>query len=164
MSRARRYLVDLATSGRLDLGRDELRSLETRVNAIASTDRRYGLLIGLGVLGMIAMGWGLGLTLMWVGRIAGLPKGVGIAAAGVLTPALLIPGWFLVFTPLLRGAVRRALRELGHDVCATCGYTLAGLPERDGVRVPCPECGRKAQPPLGELDAPRPDAEDRSGA
>lgn len=150
VSRARRYLVDLATGGRLDLGRDELRSLETRVNAIASTDKRYGLLTGLGVLCMIAMGWVLGYGLVWLGGLIGLPTAAAIVAAGVLTPALLIPCWFFFFTPLLRGAVRRALRELGHDVCASCGYALAGLPERDGVRAPCPECGRTAQPPLGE--------------
>lgn len=150
MSRTRRYLFELATNGRLDLDRDELRSLETRVNDIASTDKRYGLMVGLGVLCMIALGWIVGLTLMWLGRLVGLPKGVEIAAAGLLTPALLIPCWFFIFTPLLRGAMRRALRELGHDVCASCGYVLAGLPVLDGVRAPCPECGRRDQPPLGE--------------
>lgn len=34
--------------------------------------------------------------------------------------------------------VRRAMRELGYDVCVNCGYRLQGLPE---TTTQCPECG-----------------------
>ncbi|UYV13622.1 MAG: hypothetical protein NCW75_04895 [Phycisphaera sp.] len=152
MSLSRRYLVDLATSRRIDLGKDDLRALEERVNGIVSHDTRLKAYTAIGVASIIAGGWALGLSLMWVGRTAGLPRPASITAAGILTPLLLIGGWFVLFTPLLRGAVRRALRDLGHDVCASCGYVLEGLPRKVGQAV-CPECGRRTQPPLGATAA-----------
>lgn len=40
-------------------------------------------------------------------------------------------------------AHREALREMGYDVCALCGYWLRGLPP-DASR--CPECGAPHEP------------------
>ncbi|MEO1009437.1 MAG: hypothetical protein AAFX79_12820 [Planctomycetota bacterium] len=145
MSWSHRSLIDAATSRRLDLDAAELEALEEGVNRETSADRRLSRLMLVGILATIAGGITAGSGIRWALASMGLPRGAAIAIAGVATPALFIAAWFVVFPPLQRGAVRRALRRLGYDVCAGCGYALEGLP----ADATCPECGRRSQPPLG---------------
>jgi hypothetical protein len=76
-----------------------------------------------------------------------LPYMVGCTAICVIVWPLSA----LVYGHAYVRAVRRAMRDLGHEVCIGCGYRLDGLP----IAVArCPECGRDRAPP----PPPPPDA------
>lgn len=55
---------------------------------------------------------------------------------GALTTLIALALWS--FRMIYIRPVRRAMRDLGYDVCIPCGYWLKGL--ADDVRK-CPECG-----------------------
>lgn len=56
----------------------------------------------------------------------------------VVTTAVIIVCGLWSFRMIYTRPVRRAMRDLGYDVCVHCGYWLRGLDE-DVKR--CPECG-----------------------
>lgn len=56
-----------------------------------------------------------------------------------------------IYRYLYRRPVRAALRELGHNICPECGYSLDGLGEES---VRCPECGSEVRTPAGLAEIP----------
>ncbi|MDY7109076.1 MAG: hypothetical protein SYC29_10625 [Planctomycetota bacterium] len=57
---------------------------------------------------------------------------------------LLVPFWALLLVGwAIRPGVKAALRTMGYEICAKCGYWLRELPD-DERR--CPECGAERQP------------------
>jgi hypothetical protein len=49
----------------------------------------------------------------------------------------------IAYRSLYRRPMYRAMRDLGYDLCLSCGYRLQGL---DGAIVRCPECGEPRTP------------------
>ncbi len=68
-------------------------------------------------------------------------------AAFLSTLVILVAGVCLIAAWLYRfiyvRPVRRAMRDLGYDVCVGCGYRLIGL--TDDIQR-CPECGHAREP------------------
>jgi hypothetical protein len=69
----------------------------------------------------------VGLPEFWAGAL-------GVGPALLLHVGLML----LIFSLVYVRPMRRALREMGYDVCVRCGYWLRGL---DNTVVQCPECG-----------------------
>jgi hypothetical protein len=107
------------------------------------------------VLGWIAFGLGHGPL-----KALLAPLGVAQAwlASAVIWCALvsIIAAWFYRF--LYAGPVRRAMREMGHDICIGCGYRLIGLPPSIDR---CPECGEQREPMAPPSEPNREDARPR---
>lgn len=87
-----------------------------------------------------AASWLLGKFMLMAGAkdIAGLPR-----LAIVLVVAIPVMGFIwmmfaLVNRKLLQRSMRRAMRDLGYNLCPACGYWLRGLAADTGH---CPECG-----------------------
>jgi len=74
------------------------------------------------------------MTYQWIGGQN--PWAMSAACFAGLLCAWLAVSWLARCT--WKPAVAIALREMGHDVCGSCGYWLRGL--SDDVRQ-CPECG-----------------------
>ncbi|UCD76602.1 MAG: hypothetical protein JSV91_06690 [Phycisphaerales bacterium] len=76
-----------------------------------------------------------------------LPEGWAKCSAAALALLGFTIGYALLLAALYVGPMRRALREMGYEVCVRCGYWLRGLGDADDR---CPECGskRQAMPPL----------------
>lgn len=96
----------------------------------------------------------LAFVVFWMVLMVFFPKwlkSLGLAS----TPAALI-NWFLVYPLMFVGFyyifyhfrlmkhVYHELRQLGHDICPRCGYTLITLPTSEPK---CPECGTARTPP-----------------
>jgi hypothetical protein len=76
-----------------------------------------------------------GLLVSW-----GVPFG---AILGIAIPCLVVilgSAWLYRF--IYRTPVRRAMRELGYDICIGCGYRLEGLGNEHSI---CPECGTERE-------------------
>lgn len=56
---------------------------------------------------------------------------LGACAFSCFLYTRLVWGWY-------RRPTRKALRDLGYDICVTCGYWLRELPDETPL---CPECG-----------------------
>jgi hypothetical protein len=50
-----------------------------------------------------------------------------------------------IYSSLYGRACRRAMRDLGYEICVDCGYSMRGLDST--MSSTCPECGRR-QPPM----------------
>lgn len=122
----------------LPLTAEQRRQVMVRASVLAA--RRRGLRLKLALMAIALLGGGIGggVPLMWwLARM--LPFDPVAAVAGYL---LLASGCGLVFARTVwswyAAPTRQAVRELGYEVCLSCGYWLRGL--RDGVKQ-CPECG-----------------------
>jgi hypothetical protein len=77
-------------------------------------------------------------------HIAGMLAGIGmgtltswsLSKALIIAPLMMLALWS--FRMIYTRPVRRAMRDLGYDVCINCGYWLRGLGEGT---MRCPECG-----------------------
>lgn len=121
----------------LPLSQEERRDVGRRAYLHARSDRRFMLKLALATLVLPAAVAGLGYILVtWLEgffpiRFAA-PIGVlGACAICIFLFARLVWAWKTRF-------MRMAIRDLGYDVCARCGYWLRELGE-DVKR--CPECG-----------------------
>ena len=64
----------------------------------------------------------------------------------VVQPLTLIVLFYLYFHCILMKYVYQELRDLGHDICLSCGYTLIDLSDSESK---CPECGTPRTKPIG---------------
>lgn len=84
----------------------------------------------------------------WILIVVGLPICMRHLSTGtwhlmLVYPIVIAATWLTaawVGRVTWRPRVTRALREMGYDVCAECGYRLEGLGGAAGA-VRCPECG-----------------------
>jgi hypothetical protein len=148
------FLVRWCIPHGLELSRREFYALETRVmfkEGQPVRERRTLVLISTTAAALV-------LTLLAILVLAAAPTGGNAVPLIVAMVAVsLIP--LLVTIPLTRRLylrqVRRALREMGYDVCVECGYWLRGLERRDDDVAPddprCPECGAE-RPALGTAE------------
>ncbi|MEO0483761.1 MAG: hypothetical protein AAF138_09055 [Planctomycetota bacterium] len=118
-------------------------------------NQRQAVLITVGSIVGAAAWFGL-LDEIVFGLLPSMPKPIS-AAVAFGPPALLFvfAAWLQWASPNVVRERRRRLRELGHDLCAHCGYDLAG---RDANAGECPECGRN----LSEMP-PAPDTDREAG-
>lgn len=85
----------------------------------------------------------------------GLADRTGPFVIGAIAVSLVV--WVLsafVYGWIYVRAVRRAMRDFGHDICVGCGYRLDGLPPDAAL---CPECGAQRPPPITARDRPAAD-------
>lgn len=100
------------------------------------------LLISAIILAVLTVGFGGAGVMHWLVTL-GLGKGA-TAALGMGSVTLACTVTFIaVFWRMYVRHMRRALGEMGYEVCLSCGYWLRGLDE-DIDR--CPECGRQREP------------------
>ena len=141
-----RTFVEICTESRLDIDPESMKRIESEFSTRLEGDRRVVLMILGGIAAMIASGWIVGLSLVWVvGWLSG-DRTASLVIAGTVTPLFLIGLWFLIFPRMLRRTMRRTLRECGFDICVPCGYNLSATPPEK----PCPECGRMRSSPVSE--------------
>jgi len=75
----------------------------------------------------------------WLGYAASSP----MYAAALLALVLLFWPWSAwMYCSLYVRPVRKAMRDVGYDICIECGYELRGL---DASITRCPECGGERQ-------------------
>ncbi len=89
-----------------------------------------------------------GIVVGWMAGMVVLPRllqrfGLSFRAASLINWLVFYPLMFVAFYSVfyrfrLARHIYYELRELGHDVCPECGYSLAEIPE---VETSCPECG-----------------------
>lgn len=81
----------------------------------------------------IGLGWDPLSTLLvaW-----GVPSARLAALVLLVASPCVASAWLYQF--IYRRPVRLAMRELGYDICVSCGYRLQGL---DASITRCPECG-----------------------
>ncbi|MCA9290864.1 MAG: hypothetical protein KDA25_07035 [Phycisphaerales bacterium] len=138
-----RWLVGNYADPQYDLTRDEQR----RVTALAHEKH---------LPRAVLLGWTFAFTLfaigcIWAGtplltpvlRLAGVPQAsaLGTIISGTIGTIIVIYAYRFVYAR----PARRAMRDLGYDICIGCGYRLDGLGS-DIAR--CPECG-SARPGVG---------------
>lgn len=118
-----------------DLTRDE----QKRVSAIAH--ERYmpaGTLVAWTLVGVVLpVGLAYPLLPMFLGWLGWSGPSM-FAVTFVSLTALTWPLSAWVYGHVYTKAVRRAMRDIGHDVCVDCGYRLDELP---ADVAQCPECG-----------------------
>ncbi|MCA9296818.1 MAG: hypothetical protein KC983_09875 [Phycisphaerales bacterium] len=141
----RRFFSEVIAATQAELTADQVRTVEKRLNIVASGDARFGWLVGTFVVAMILIGYIFSEGLMQGAIALGLPYAAAMTIRIIGTPLLLIGVWFALMPRIIRPRIRRAMRDCGLNICARCGYELKGLPP-DSV---CPECGAEDQPPLG---------------
>lgn len=78
-----------------------------------------------------------------MGRIIAHMIGAGLMALSVAIVSIVLGHWLL--WSIWSRSFRRALREIGRDVCVECGYWLRGL---DNHVTRCPECGAGRTQPV----------------
>lgn len=78
----------------------------------------------------------------WGGQTGPYVTALGVALV------LFWPWSAWMYRSLYIGPVRRAMRDMGYNLCIECGYDLRGL---DQTTTRCPECGAALdmQPPVG---------------
>jgi hypothetical protein len=128
-----KWLLRRITRDQVKLSPAQLRDVADRVNQYASAAPFATLLNFIpGALPLLA-------TPFWkhLQRIWSLPVYILFEVAFVFVVCALM---YWIFQRRYRRFAWRAVRELGFaDVCARCGYRLAGLPPD---RTACPECGK----------------------
>lgn len=154
MAKKKNYFVDLSTSSQVEFDPDDAKRIDARYNEIMAKDPVAMLVTLAGIVIMIAVGTVVGTFMVKTLIGAGVGQTTAIVGSVIfLVPALLIV-WFNVFPRIMRKMMRRALRDCGIDVCIGCGYDLRGHADSKCETcqrpLPCPECGRLEQPPLGE--------------
>jgi hypothetical protein len=82
-----------------------------------------------------------------------------LALLGVLVATPAAMNYFTRETGERKYRREMAASYVGEGICASCGYSLKGLPDEDDARVTCPECGAgwKAErivAPIWDEDAP----------
>ena len=75
---------------------------------------------------------GVSLAMFGLGRVAA----EFLSHAFIVVPLIVAGSWTFRFVYLR--PIRRAMRDLGYNVCLKCGYWLKGLDDRTPS---CPECG-----------------------
>jgi len=134
------WMVRRYTGAHVTLSADELKQLEQRCNEIVTAQqRRFWIIILLTAITtalMAALGGRLigPVIAAWTGFNRDWCTGVSAIVLAILT----ISAWMFIYTLLYVRPLRRALSELGYEVCEKCGYWLNALPE---TTQQCPECG-----------------------
>lgn len=87
-------------------------------------------------------------TVGWIAASVALPlifysQGLSSTTTSAIRWLVIYPLSFVTLSYLLYRFrylkhIYQELRDLGHDICLTCGYTLINLPESE---TNCPECG-----------------------
>ena len=147
-----RWLVGNFSDPEFKLTRQEQRE----VTRLAHHKYLSKLKLGLWTGGMVIVSW-LMLGLAWdpAGALlssAGVPYARLIGLVILCIVPCIVSAWLYRFIYI--GPVRRAMRELGHDICVGCGYRLQGL---NSSVERCPECGTPREPramPPKEPEAP----------
>lgn len=134
------WMVRRYTGAHVELTADELKRVEQRCNEIvARHQRRFWIILLLTAL-TTALTAALGGRLLgpvmaaWTGWHRDWCTGGCAVALAVITIAV----WLFIYTLLYVRPLRRALSELGYEVCEKCGYWLRDLPR---ATARCPECG-----------------------
>jgi len=63
---------------------------------------------------------------------------ITVIQMAVLFPLMFLFIFYLIYRFRFLRLIYQELRDLGHDICPTCGYTLINLPKSE---TQCPECG-----------------------
>ena len=81
-----------------------------------------------------------------LGRLGYAASSPAYAAAMLILIVLFWPWSAWMYRSLYLRPVRKAMRDVGYDLCLRCGYELRGL---DSTITRCPECGgeRERSPP-----------------
>ncbi len=101
-------------------------------------------------------------TLGWIALMVVFPRqlktwGINSTATafilwGGLYPLMFVAFYYTFYHFRLAKHTYHELRELGHDICPTCGYTLINLPKD---LTQCPECGTtRSAPTPASTDQP----------
>jgi len=147
-----RWLVGNFSDPEFNLTRHEQR----QVTRLAHQKHLSKLKLGICTGGMILASW-LMVGFVWEPAVA-LFVSIGVPYAQLVTLLILclipcvVGAWLYRF--IYVGPIRRAMRDLGYDICVGCGYRLQGL---DNTVQRCPECGtpRESMPlPPTESDSP----------
>jgi len=101
----------------------------------------------------------LGVIILWASSIAvgklllnqmGTISGPYQILLWILSFIIFILGsHYLVFHTKFKPYLYHELRQLGHDICPRCGYSLITLPTSEPK---CPECGTPRTPPPNPTD------------
>lgn len=141
---SRRWRLDLPLHEALE-GLSEAQRLEIveRLNARLSTHPSVRVMRLVVVVLALAAGTGLNwpiaawLQSLGLDRIPARVIGASAVSLATVVAGFALGHW-LLWRLVLR-AFHGAMREIGRDVCAECGYWLRGL---DDEVTRCPECGR----------------------
>jgi hypothetical protein len=138
-----RWLIMDYVPPELALTRDERRAFRTRMRDLnLATSWRKEVFGFLCSAGPFIVGWWI--AVQW---IRPSNPALGAVVTPLLGAILTLAGVWIVLTyaraSFRRRGIHAALRDLGYDTCAACGYWLRGLDE--GVDR-CPECGAPRAP------------------
>lgn len=135
-------LVRQYTDADLDLTDEEIKRLEARCHELFTRrHRRLFILLLCGApLPAIAAVFGARVLAPHIEAFTGWSMRWCKLTGGLGLLFIVTAIWIALLTMLYRIPLRRALHDLGHEVCLKCGYWLRDLP--DAV-TRCPECGEK---------------------
>jgi hypothetical protein len=142
-------MVRRYTGANITLSARELKHVEKRSSQLfAEQQRRFWIIMALAVataglsvtLGSMLLAPLLAATMGW--------RETWCKAGSALVIAILVTAvWMYMFVRLYVRPLRRALSEMGYEVCVRCGYWLRGLPANVSN---CPECGTERAAPNPE--------------
>lgn len=128
----------------LELDDETQREVERRMNAYAAKLPAFNwtlLIMSGGVIPLVIFGtdpWAgwLRATFGWSTQLAGVVAALSLSF-------IWIGGCLAIFMKIYVPALRRALRDVGYEICVSCGYWMRGIAD-DSTK--CPECGSERQP------------------
>lgn len=141
---SRRWRLDLPSHEALEgLSQAERIEIVERLNVQLSKHPSVRVMrlvvVAMALVAGASLNWPIAAWLQSLGLGRILAHVIGASAVSLVTVVVGFAVGHWVLWGLLLRAFRGALREVGRDVCAECGYWLRGLD--DGV-TRCPECGQ----------------------